>query len=138
MNQTSSVHGGGQNGLAGSRSRPAHALLASFCVAGRAPVSAGAVATPTECEAFRHWLDELPPEDYEALLQVRRHGFTYDVAALHAQLSRALAAVPPGPEGDAAGRRLLGLLAQLAGATCFLLEEGLPQTPEPPGTTRIV
>ena len=110
--------------LPGLRSRPPRALLASFCLEGRTPVQAGPVATPAECEAFRRWLDELPPQTYQALLQVRWHGFTYDLAALHAQLTRALGAVPPGPEGGMVGRRLLVLLAQLRGATCFLLEEG--------------
>ncbi len=105
------------------------ALLASFCFARRAPTPARPVASPAECDAFRRWLDDLPPHDYQALLQLRRNGFTYDLPALRAELRRALEAVPPGPEGGDAGRRLLALLAGARGAACFLLEEGPLSSP---------
>jgi hypothetical protein len=100
------------------------ALRAYFSVSGARVVSAGAVATGLECDAFRRWIDGLQEEGNEALVQVRQWGFTYDLSALQVQLRRALEANPPeGLAGWGVGRRLLELLARLQGAACFLLEE---------------
>jgi hypothetical protein len=81
------------------------------------------VAVGRECEAFRRWIDSLAPEGNEAVLQLRQCGFTYDLAGLGAQLGRALQTCTRREPAEV-GRRLLGLLSGLEGASCFLLEEG--------------
>jgi hypothetical protein len=99
------------------------ALVASISSEGIRVFHAGAVATGSECEAFRRWIDGLTGEGNEALVQVREYGFTYDLVALRVQLSRALEAYPAGVACRGVGRRLLDLLARVQGAACFLLEE---------------
>jgi hypothetical protein len=103
-------------------SRALHA--SAFILGVRMP--AGTVATGVECEAFRRWIDALPEQGNEALVQVRQWGFTYDLAALRAQLTRALEVNPTGFGCRGVARRLLDLLGRLHGATCFLLEEAPP------------
>jgi hypothetical protein len=85
---------------------------------------AGAVASGGEFLAFRAWVDELPPEGHDALLQVRHYGYTCDLDGLEAQLRRALAAGPAGPLARIVGQRVLLLLAARGEAACFLLGEG--------------
>jgi hypothetical protein len=99
-----------------------NALLAFVCEGRSGVRPAGTVAVGRECDAFRRWIDALPAEGYEAVLQLRECGFTYDLAGLGAQLGRALRACPS-QEPAKVGRRLLALLSRLEGAACFLLEE---------------
>src|SRR5947209_3661802 len=63
----------------------ARALLASFHGEEARVRLAGPVATGSECDAFRRWIDGLTGEGNEALVQVRECGFTYDLAALRLQ-----------------------------------------------------
>jgi hypothetical protein len=125
----------------GYSDKPARALLASFCIGGTNAVPAGAIATGSECEAFRRWIDGLTVEGNEALMQLREWGFTYELATLRRQLSRALEVRPPEEPGcRGVGRRLLELLARLQHAACFLLEEwpygDSRSTTHPPDSTR--
>jgi hypothetical protein len=87
--------------------------------------SAGAVAVGGECMAFRCWVDELPSQGNEAILQLRQYGFTYDLRELEAQLRRALRQGPAGPLARLVGQRVLAILAVHGNAGCFLL--GLEQ-----------
>jgi hypothetical protein len=87
--------------------------------------SAGAVAVGGECTAFRCWIDGLPPQGNDAILQLRQSGFTYDLGALDAQLRRALQQGPAGPLVRLVAQRLLTLLAVHRNAGCLLL--GLEQ-----------
>jgi hypothetical protein len=102
---------------------PRRVLLASYCTGKDRAEPAGPVAAGAECDAFRLWVEGLPPAGHQSLVQLREWGFTYDLAGLRAELARALQAVPPGPGCGGVVRRLLGLLARLPGAVCFLLEE---------------
>ncbi len=102
---------------------PRRVLLASYCTGKERAELAGPVAAGAECDAFRLWVEGLPPGRHQSLLQLREWGFTYDLAGLQTELARALHAVPPGPGCGGVVRRLLGLLARLQGAACFLLEE---------------
>jgi hypothetical protein len=124
MTQGVQVIDGIGQATAGARAAgTARALVASFSAGGRGAVPAGAVATGVECEAFRRWIDSLAAEGHEALLQLRECGFSYDLAALRAQLARAMQATPAGPGCRGVARRLLELLSRLQGAACFFLEE---------------
>jgi hypothetical protein len=84
------------------------------------------VAVGQECRAFRLWVDGLPEKGHEALMQLRRHGFAYDLDGLEAELRRALRTEVTGPISRVVGQRLLRVLAARDGASCFLLEEGSP------------
>jgi hypothetical protein len=103
-------------------SRALHA--SAFLLGARVPV--GTVATGVECEAFRRWIDALPEQGNDSLVQLRQWGYTYDLAALRVQLKRALEVHPAGIACRGVARRLLDLLGRLQGAVCFLLEEGPP------------
>jgi hypothetical protein len=129
MNQSTYVSGEGT--LADTTGRTVwancpRALVASaFILGARMPV--GSVATGVECESFRRWIDALPEQGNEALVQLRQWGYTYDLPALRAQLKRAVEAHPAGAGCRGVARRLLDLLGRLQGAVCFLLEEGPPR-----------
>jgi hypothetical protein len=103
---------------------PAQRLWANFCEPSGTVAPAGSVATGRESAAFRLWIDSLPAEGNEALMQLRECGFAYDLAQLQNQLARALRAGPAGPLTRVVGQRVLALLAAHRTASCFLLEEG--------------
>jgi hypothetical protein len=105
------------------------ALRAYWCDGSGQLVSAGAVAAGAECEAFRLWVDGLTPSGVGALVQLRHYGFTYDLAALAAELQGALGGGPAGPLTRLVGQRLLALLAGHPEAACFLLEGSADAVP---------
>ena len=107
------------------RDESGSALMAFFCTQEKGSIMVGPVATGPECEAFRGWVDGLVREGHETLLQLRQCGFTYDLAKLRAQLSRALQTGPTETVCWIVGQRLLDLLSRLPGAACFFLEERL-------------
>jgi hypothetical protein len=108
---------------AGSDANSCAQLLLTFVFVQGAARPGGAVAIGRECEAFRRWVDGLGTEGNDALLQIRQYGFTYDPAALRAQLGRALLGCEPQGLPARVGRRLLEMLAGLDGTACVLLEE---------------
>jgi hypothetical protein len=85
---------------------------------------ASVVAVGAEAEAFRRWVDDLPPAGNEALMQLRQYGFICDLAALEAELLHTLTTGPAGPLARAVGQRVLDLLAGRGDAVCLLLDEG--------------
>jgi hypothetical protein len=90
---------------------------------------AGDVAVGGECAAFRSWVDGLPPQGHDAILQLRQSGFTYDLGELEAQLRRALRLQSAGPIAWRVGQRVLELLAMHRNADCFLLDLEQPAGP---------
>lgn len=98
-------------------------LLGLFCDPSGPAGPPSVVATGRESAAFRLWVDDLPEEGNEALMQLRACGFAYDLAQLQQQLLQALRAAPAGPMTRIVGQRVLDLLAAHRGASCFVLEE---------------
>ncbi len=103
---------------------PALRLRAQFCEPSGRTVAAGDVALGRECAAFRLWIDDLPAQGNDALMQLRGCGFAYDLASLKEQLLRALRDGPAGPLARIVGQRVLSLLSTHPDAICFFLEEG--------------
>jgi hypothetical protein len=81
------------------------------------------LAMGREGAAFRFWVDSLPTEGNEELMQLRGCGFSYDIDELEAELFRALRDGPAGPLARIVGQRLLDLLADHRDAACIFMEQ---------------